>query len=174
MNLDAVYLCKADVPGVMSADPRIVGEAAHIVPTLTYREARALAHSSARILHTHAIDPIEHISATLYCKNTNSFSKPGTMICNTRHKDAPMVQIVTGITTDTHVDDQVILVGDGITPEVQPRLTDLLSSILGTDSVQTFIGEAELRIINPTQGKSLNEVVRILHDSLEYINTGSL
>ena len=52
----AVNLWK-DVPGLLTADPRIVPDA-HVIPHLTPREAAELAYYGAKVLHPRALIPI--------------------------------------------------------------------------------------------------------------------
>src|SRR5207247_8383577 len=52
-----VYLWK-DVPGILSADPRLV-PGARVIPQLNTREAAELAYYGAQVLHPRALIPLE-------------------------------------------------------------------------------------------------------------------
>ena len=68
-----------DVPGVMTADPRLV-TTAKTVPSMTYDEAAELAYFGAKVLHPQTIQPaIEH---AIPVRVLNSFDpqNPGTII----------------------------------------------------------------------------------------------
>ncbi len=80
LSVGGVYLYKADVPGALSADPRVVGSEAQLVLHLTYEEAAALAVSGAKILHPRSIGPVKKQGIVLYCGNTLQPSESGTKI----------------------------------------------------------------------------------------------
>ena len=68
-----------DVDGVMSADPRLVPDAA-IIRSLSYSEAMELAYFGAKVLHPQTMAPaIEH-SIPIFIRNTFSPEEPGTRI----------------------------------------------------------------------------------------------
>jgi len=68
-----------DVDGVMSADPRIVPDAATI-STLTYREVAELAYFGAKVLHPKTIRPVVERGIGLRVCNTFNPDHPGTRI----------------------------------------------------------------------------------------------
>lgn len=56
-----------DVPGVMSADPKLYADAVHI-PELTYYDAVELAYSGAQIIHPKTIRPLQNKGIPLFVK----------------------------------------------------------------------------------------------------------
>lgn len=68
-----------DVPGVMTADPRVVKEA-RTLPELTFREISELAFYGAKVLHPKTIRPVIERGITLRVKNTFQPEHPGTEI----------------------------------------------------------------------------------------------
>ncbi len=68
-----------DVDGVLSADPKVVGEAL-ILEELTYEEAAELSHFGAKVLHRETLAPLVAQSIPVYIKNTFAPHKPGTRI----------------------------------------------------------------------------------------------
>jgi aspartate kinase len=68
-----------DVPGVMSADPRVVPEA-HTIPSLSFDEAAELAYFGAKVLHPKTIHPAVRRGIPVRVKNTFDPSHPGTVI----------------------------------------------------------------------------------------------
>jgi aspartate kinase len=78
LHADEVWIW-TDVDGVLSADPRLVPEAATI-PTLTYREVGELAYYGARVLHPKTIRPCVEGGIPLRIKNTFNPEHPGTVI----------------------------------------------------------------------------------------------
>lgn len=57
LHADAVHLWK-DVPGFLSADPRLVPEA-HLLRNVSYDEAAELSQFGARVLHARAVEPVQ-------------------------------------------------------------------------------------------------------------------
>jgi aspartate kinase len=68
-----------DVPGVMTADPRVVREA-RTLPELTFREISELAFYGAKVLHPKTIRPVIERGIALRVKNTFQPEHPGTEI----------------------------------------------------------------------------------------------
>lgn len=68
-----------DVPGVMTADPRVVREA-RTLPELTFREVSELAFFGAKVLHPKTIRPVVERGIALWVKNTFQPEHPGTRI----------------------------------------------------------------------------------------------
>jgi diaminopimelate decarboxylase/aspartate kinase len=68
-----------DVPGIFSADPRIVPEA-RLLRRLSYSEAQELASMGAKILHPPSIQPARRHGIPVFIKDTNRPGEPGTRI----------------------------------------------------------------------------------------------
>lgn len=68
-----------DVDGLMTADPRLVPDAATI-PEISYREAAELAHFGAKVLHPKTISAVHACGIPLWVRNTFSPDLPGTRI----------------------------------------------------------------------------------------------
>jgi aspartate kinase len=68
-----------DVDGVMSADPRLVPQAATI-PALSYREIAELAYFGAKVVHPKTIRPVVEAGIGLRICNTFNPSHPGTRL----------------------------------------------------------------------------------------------
>ena len=58
-----------DVPGFLSADPRIVPDA-RLIPVLSYAEAAELSYFGAQILHPRAVEPARRHGLKIAIKNT--------------------------------------------------------------------------------------------------------
>jgi bifunctional aspartokinase / homoserine dehydrogenase 1 len=56
-----------DVPGLLTADPRIVSEA-RVIPQLTQREAAELAYYGAKVLHPRALIPLQDRTTPIHIK----------------------------------------------------------------------------------------------------------
>ncbi len=70
-----------DVDGVMTADPRVVPDA-HVIPRLTYTEARELAYFGATVLHPRTVEPLAAQGIPLWVGNTFNPTHAGTLITN--------------------------------------------------------------------------------------------
>lgn len=85
-----------DVDGVMSADPRLVPEAATI-PELTNREVSELAYYGAQVLHPKTIRPVVERGIPLRIKNTFNPDGGGTLIVPDRDNGGGLMKAVTAI-----------------------------------------------------------------------------
>lgn len=83
-----------DVPGVMTADPRVV-KAARTLPELTFREISELAFFGAKVLHPKTIRPVIERGIALRVKNTFQPEHPGTEIVPDNHVAHGSVRSVT-------------------------------------------------------------------------------
>ncbi|HEV2130557.1 MAG TPA: bifunctional aspartate kinase/homoserine dehydrogenase I [Longimicrobiaceae bacterium] len=68
-----------DVDGVMSANPRLVPDAA-LLEELSYQEAMELAYFGAKVIHPSTMAPVVQHSIPLYIRNTFNPEHPGTRI----------------------------------------------------------------------------------------------
>ena len=92
----AVYENFTDVDCVLSADPRIIPDAAPI-NELTYREMRELSYAGFGVLHDEAVVPAVRAGIPINIRNTNRPDHPGTMIVPEHRIDQPRV---VGIASD--------------------------------------------------------------------------
>src|SRR5690606_14124216 len=70
-----------DVPGVMTADPKLVYSAITI-PQLSYSEAMELSHFGAKVVFPATMQPAMRKKIPIYIKNTFDPENPGTLICD--------------------------------------------------------------------------------------------
>jgi diaminopimelate decarboxylase/aspartate kinase len=68
-----------DVPGIFSADPRVVPEA-RLLKQLSYSEAQELASMGAKVLHPPSIQPARKHRIPMAIRDTNRPEEPGTEI----------------------------------------------------------------------------------------------
>ncbi len=68
-----------DVDGIMTADPRLVPDAA-VMHEVTYREAAELAYNGAKVLHPRTLAPLIECQIPVWSKNSFDPGKPGTKI----------------------------------------------------------------------------------------------
>jgi len=68
-----------DVDGIMTADPRLVADAA-VLDEVTYSEAAELAYNGAKVLHPRTLAPLAERQIPVWSKNSFALDKPGTRI----------------------------------------------------------------------------------------------
>ena len=68
-----------DVPGIMTADPRLVPDA-RVIPQLHHREAAEVAHYGAKVLHPRALIPIAGSRITVRVRSFIDPDAPGTEV----------------------------------------------------------------------------------------------
>jgi len=68
-----------DVPGILTADPRLVPDA-RLLPRLHHREAAEVAHYGAKVLHPRALIPIAGTRIILQVRSFLDPSSPGTEV----------------------------------------------------------------------------------------------
>ena len=72
-------VCWKDVPGILTADPRLVADA-RLIPQLHHREAAEVAHYGAKVLHPRALIPIAGTRITLHVRSFVNPTLPGTEV----------------------------------------------------------------------------------------------
>jgi aspartokinase/homoserine dehydrogenase 1 len=75
-----------DVPGVLSADPRLVPDARE-VPHLGFEEAQELAHFGAKVLHPRTIRPAVALGIPVRILSTFAPHEPGTLVTRESSRD---------------------------------------------------------------------------------------
>lgn len=75
-----------DVPGVLSADPRLVADARE-VPQLGFEEAQELAHFGAKVLHPRTIRPAVALDIPVRILSTFAPNEPGTLVTRESSRD---------------------------------------------------------------------------------------
>ncbi len=84
LNTESVSIWK-DVPGVLSADPKKMGNTVKI-KELSYREAVEMTHSGAQVIHPKTMKPLHNKNISLYVKSFISPDEEGTVIHKIDHK----------------------------------------------------------------------------------------
>lgn len=85
-----------DVPGVMTADPRVV-PSARTISALSFREVSELAYYGAKVLHPKTIRPVIERGIELWIRNTFDPANPGTRILREAERGTGVVKAVTAI-----------------------------------------------------------------------------
>ncbi|MDT5123741.1 MAG: aspartate kinase [Acidobacteriota bacterium] len=90
-----------DVPGVLTADPRIV-HAARTIPRLSYAEAAELAYFGAKVLHPKTIQPAIEQNIPVRICNSRAADSRSTLVCAETETSPHTVKAIahkTGVTT---------------------------------------------------------------------------
>ncbi len=72
-----------DVPGILTADPRLVPDA-RLIPQLHYREAAEVAHYGAKVLHPRALIPIAGTRTVMHVRSFVETDVAGTEVSGRR------------------------------------------------------------------------------------------
>ena len=86
LNARRVVLWK-DVPGILTADPRLVPDA-RLIPQLHHREAGEVAHYGAKVLHPRALIPIAGTRVEMHVRSFLNPDAPGTEVSARRSLEA--------------------------------------------------------------------------------------
>jgi aspartokinase/homoserine dehydrogenase 1 len=108
LGASAVNLWK-DVPGFLSADPRVVADA-RVIPQLHTREAAELAYYGAKVLHPRALIPLKRRRIPVYVRPFADPDAGGTEVSARRSRTRSPVRAVSGITGQA----LVTVTGDGM------------------------------------------------------------
>jgi aspartate kinase len=78
--LNATEVCLwTDVDGILTADPKIVGDA-RTLPEISFAEASEIAALGAEVLHPHTLAPVEQQGIPLHIRNLNRPERQGTRV----------------------------------------------------------------------------------------------
>jgi diaminopimelate decarboxylase/aspartate kinase len=83
----------SDVPGMFSADPRVV-PAARLLTRLHYAEAQEIASTGGLVLHPRCIAPVRQYGIPLFVRCTPRPDLPGTVIGNLAGEPEPRVKAI--------------------------------------------------------------------------------
>jgi aspartokinase/homoserine dehydrogenase 1 len=96
-SLDASELyIWSDVDGILTADPRLVHDAA-VLSELTYSEAAELAYNGAKVLHPRTLAPLVEKEIPVWSKNSFAVERPGTKIASRTSSAPPGPRAVTSM-----------------------------------------------------------------------------
>jgi aspartokinase/homoserine dehydrogenase 1 len=91
-----------DVPGLLTADPRIVSDA-RVIPQLNAREAAELAYYGAKVLHPRALTPLVNRTTPLFVRPFADPSAAGTEISSRRTLTKYPVKALSAVTSQALV-----------------------------------------------------------------------
>jgi bifunctional aspartokinase / homoserine dehydrogenase 1 len=138
-----------DVDGVLSADPRLVGEA-QVIPEISYREAAELAYFGAKVLHPKTLRPVVEAAIPVWIRNSFAPERLGTKITPDGQASSGGVKALTAI-------QEVTLISVG-----GPGIVGL-PDVVG----RTFSTTAEVRanVLLISQSSSQNDICFVVHSA---------
>jgi aspartate kinase len=144
----------SDVPGLLTADPRLVAEACTI-SEISYREAAELAYFGAKVLHPKTLRPLMQSGIPIWIKNTFAPEELGTKITPTGPVSAGGVKALTAIR-----DAALITIGGPITQGGAQGVPDALARTVATAAAV----RADVLLIS--QSSSHNDICLVIASSL--------
>ena len=138
-----------DVDGVMTSDPRIIGDA-RVLADISYLEVMELSFFGAKVLHPRSIEPAMQKNIPIRVKNSFRPEAPGTLILRDEHRELRVVKALALI-------EKVALVNiNGAQMVGRPGVAKLIFSALA---------EREVNIMMISQGSSEANISLIIDDS---------
>ena len=131
-----------DVSGMMTADPREVGDA-RVIPSISYEEAMELSHFGAKVIHPPSLQPAMSKGIPVWVKNTFAPDDPGTVIGGMKDEPTETVRGISSIPRTALIS----LEGSGMVgvPGYSRRLFEALA-------------DARINVILITQGSSEHSI----------------
>ena len=106
-----------DVPGMMSANPKVV-PAAVTIPDISFKAALTLAENGAKVLYAPTVGPVMEAGIAFSIRNTFDPKHPGTLVSGRPDVESGAWMGVTSRTLPEKGESVVCLVGEGIADRV--------------------------------------------------------
>ena len=152
LNEDIKIILWKDVPGLLTADPKIEKNA-KLIKRISFNEAREMAYFGSRILHPLCIIPAQKVGIPIEIRNFNDQdSKLFTTICELKdtfqkHKDYPLKAITSS--------DAVMITISG----------DAMVSLPGSAArIFSIMGNNNINVIMISQSSSENNITLLVED----------
>jgi aspartate kinase len=138
----------SDVPGVFTADPRIVPDARKL-EAVSYEEMLEMAASGAKVLMLRAVELARNHGVRVHVRSTFS-DEAGTRIEDAQGMEQPIVSAV------THAEDEILFVLDGV-PDRPGSAATIFEAVaaehVNVDTIlqNVVLGEAEISFSVPAE-----------------------
>jgi diaminopimelate decarboxylase/aspartate kinase len=155
-----------DVPGMFSANPRVVPEA-RLLARLDYEEAQEIATTGAKVLHPRSLGPLRRAGVPLVIKDTNRPQLAGTEIRAVAADAAPCVKAISARKGVTLVSMETV----GMWQQVG-FLADVFAEFKRHGLSVDLIGSAETNVtvsLDPTENLVNSDVLSALAADLAKI-----
>lgn len=157
-----------DVPGIMTANPKVVPSAVSI-PHISYSAAFALAEHGAKVLYAPTVRPAQEAGIAISIKNTFDPKHPGTIISDDALSNRECWMGVTSV--DAEEESLICLVGEAVKSRkaAAGRIESALSEA-GIKALSEVEGEACLFFIRTRRLVAKEAVAAIHREFFEFRN----
>jgi len=165
IDADEIWIW-TDVDGIMSTDPRVVGDS-KTIPVISYVEAMELSFFGAKVLYPKSIEPAMEKNIPVRVRNTFNPRNDGTLIVSKQEKRSEIVKAVS-------IMDGVSLVnvsGAGMigVPGVAARVFGSLARE-GINIIMISQGSSEANISLVVQEADAHRAVKVIKGEFEGLN----
>ena len=162
LNADEIWIW-TDVDGLMTADPRIVKDAA-ILPAISFAEALELSYFGAKMMHPRALQPAAKKKIPVRIKNFSKPTREGTLVSARENSDVDKIVKAVSIIRNVGV---VTVGGAGMIGA--PGVAARVFQTLGSNNVNVMMisqGSSEATISCVIARKDVETAVRALQLAL--------
>jgi aspartate kinase len=130
-----------DVPGFMSADPKVV-KGARLLPLVTYEEAAELAYFGLEVLHPMTVEPLLPLGIPIQIRDLMDPKGPGSLISARNGTEGPHIKSVTRTTGISIIKVHAAALGirPGFLAAVTKTFADQGVQALGVSTSQACLG----------------------------------
>src|SRR5206468_3373538 len=157
-----------DVPGLLTADPRIVPDA-RVVPQVHLREAAELAYYGAKVLHPRSLVPVMKQNVAIRIRPFAEPASLGTEISRRRTLEQYPVKALSAIPKQA----LLTVTGSGMlgVPGIAARVFSALAEA-GINVIATAQGSSELNLSLVVDGKEAPRAQRLVHAAFQLSKIG--
>jgi aspartate kinase len=162
LNADEIWIW-TDVDGLMTADPRIVKDAA-VLPAISFAEALELSYFGAKMMHPRALQPAAQRKIPVRIKNSSKPTRDGTLVSARENSDGDKIVKAVSIIRNVGV---VTVGGAGMIGA--PGVAAKVFQTLGSSNVNVMMisqGSSEATISCVIARKDVETAVRALQLAL--------
>lgn len=166
LNADSLEIW-TDVPGIMTANPKVVPSAVTI-PEISYRAALELAEGGAKVLYAPTVRPAMEEGIAINIKNTFDPRNPGTVVREVQSGGPESWMGVTSLDCPQEGRSRICLVGEGVVSRrsAAGRILSALSEA-GIKPLSDVEGESSVFFVNVRQLVSREAVAAIHREFFE-------
>lgn len=151
-----------DVPGIMTANPKVV-PSAQTIPDISYRAALELAENGAKVLYAPTVKPAMDKGIDINIRNTFDPRHPGTVVSGRFRPAADAWMGVTSLAVPERDEARLCVVGEALASRraAAGRMVSALAEA-GISPVSEVYGEGSVLFVNVKRIVE-NEAVQALH-----------
>jgi aspartate kinase len=159
LGADEIWIW-TDVDGIMTTDPKLVGEA-KTIKIISFIEAMELAYFGARVLHPKTIEPAMERGIPVRVRNTFNVANEGTLIVMEQQKSSEIVKAI------SVMNDVALLTIAGVGMIGVPGVAARVFNALAHEDVNILMisqGSSEVNISIVIEEKDLEKAVNTIMD----------